>query len=170
MWIVFFKQFNGLPAIPRVYQLIILFQYGFKKHVITRIIFSNQYLKFIFLDYLLNDFLFLYFLTMQFYSHIRNRKPKSCSLSYFRFHPDFTTHPFHDSFTDRQTKPCSLCKIVQLHESFKHGIFFIRVNTASRVGHIKIKRVFLQKMITETNRSFFREFYRIIEQIGNHLC
>ena len=112
MWIVFFKQFNGLPAIPRVYQLIILFQYGFKKHVITRIIFSNQYLKFIFLDYLLNDFLFLYFLTMQFYSYIRNRKPKSCSLSYFRFHPDLTAHPFHDSLTDRQAKPCSLSKIV----------------------------------------------------------
>ena len=45
MWIVFFKQFNGLPAIPRMYQLIILFQYGFEKHVITRIIFSNQYLE-----------------------------------------------------------------------------------------------------------------------------
>ena len=100
MRIVFFKQFNGLPAIPRVYQLIILFQDGFEKHVITRIIFGNQYFEFIFFDCVLNDFLFLYFLIMQFYSHVRNRKPKSCSLPDFRFHPDFTSHPFHDSFAD----------------------------------------------------------------------
>ena len=89
-------------------------------------------------------------------------------MTYHRRNGDFTSQPFDNCFTDRQSEPRPLRIVVQLGETFEHTSYLLRFDARTGISHVENDLITYQ-FISVTNAACFREFECVTYQIREHL-
>ena len=95
-------------------------------------------------------------------------EPECRAFTLYGVRSDLTVQSVHDGLGNRKPQSCSFLVFVQLHKPPEYVRQFFGRNPCSGVLYIKIN-FSIPGFISDTDRTFMREFNRVGRKVGEHL-
>ena len=99
---------------------------------------------------------------------VRQGERESRPLTYHRRYGDFTSQPFDNCFTDRQSESRPLRIVVQLGKTFEHTSYLLQFDARTGISHME-NDLIAHQFISVADVARLREFECVTYQIREHL-